>query len=189
MERGDYAEALDHLQQARTYPENLGEGKLIGARENRILYYIGLAYQKMGQADHATAAFMAAATGDYEPSSPMYYNDQPPDMIFYQGLALRKLGNGDEADAIFTRLVDYGQTHQDDDVQMDYFAVSLPDFLVFDVDLKQRHLIHCQYMMALGYTGLGEAEQANALYDNILAQEPYHLGAFLHRSIPTSELV
>jgi len=58
----------------------------------------------------------------------MYYNDQPPEMIFYQGLALRKLGRLAEAQAIFTRLVDYGQAHLNDKVQMDYFAVSLPDF-------------------------------------------------------------
>ena len=40
---------------------------------------------------------------------------------------------------------------------MDYFAVSLPDFLVFDDDLNGRNRIHCQYMAALGYLGLGES--------------------------------
>lgn len=187
MERGNGAEAIDHLISAQTYPENLGEGKLVGARENRILYYMGIAYAQMGQAEDAQTAFTAAATGDYAPSSAMYYNDQPPDMIFYQGLALHELERGAEAKAIFTQLVDYGQKHHDDEVKMDYFAVSLPDFLVFDVDLQQRHRIHCAYMMALGYTGLGQTEQANALYDDILSQEPFHIGAFLHRHTQTDE--
>ena len=43
---------------------------------------------------------------------------------------------------------------------MDYFAVSLPDFLVFEDDLDRRNRIHCHYMMALGYLGLGERGQA-----------------------------
>ena len=43
----------------------------------------------------------------------------------------------DEAQAIFQKLVDYGQNHMDDDVKIDYFAISLPDFLVFDEDLDE----------------------------------------------------
>ncbi len=87
----------------------------------------------------------------------MYYNDQPPDMIFYQGLARRKLRREQDAQSIFRRLVEYGQTHLHDEVQMDYFAVSLPDFLVFDDDLGTRNRIHCHYMMGLGWLGLQDS--------------------------------
>ena len=80
---------------ARAAPirHNLGEGKLYGALENNIFYYLGCAYG--GRATNARARGClraSAAIGPSEPASAMYYNDQPPDMIFYQGLARRKLG-------------------------------------------------------------------------------------------------
>ena len=66
---------------------------------------------------------------------------------------------------------------------MDYFAVSLPDFLVFDDDLARRNRIHCRFMAGLGHLGLGEVHAAAAAFDTVLAQEPAHLGATLHRRL------
>jgi hypothetical protein len=66
---------------------------------------------------------------------------------------------------------------------VDYFAVSLPDFLVFEDDLMRRHRLHCTYMMALGHLGLGEHEAAQANFDAVLAQDANHLGATLHRRL------
>ena len=113
----------------------------------------------------------------------MYYNDQPPDMIFYQGMARRQLGQAAQARAIFQKLVDYGMSRMDNHVEIDYFAVSLPDFLVFEEDLSRRNRIHCHYMIALGYTGMGEQANAEAHYTEILALDAYHLGATLHRRL------
>ena len=57
-------------------------------------------------------------------------------------------------------LVDYGDATWTTKYKMDYFAVSLPDFLVFEDDLSRRNRIHCLYMAALGHLGLEEYEQA-----------------------------
>jgi tetratricopeptide (TPR) repeat protein len=176
-----YAEAIQLLQQAQVYPHNLGEGKLYGAQENNIFYELGCAYAGQRADEQANAAFARASTGLSDPTSAIFYNDQPPDMIFYQGLAHQRLGQADAARDIFQKLVDYGQTHIDDQVQMDYFAVSLPDFLVFDEDLSLRNRIHCHYMIALGYTGLNDREQAKAHYDAALQLDVSHLGATLHQ--------
>jgi tetratricopeptide (TPR) repeat protein len=183
IHHGDYSGAISRLEQAQAYPHNLGEGKLYGAQENSIFYELGRAYAGLGETDRARAAFTRAATGLSEPTSPMYYNDQPPDMIFYQGLAREKLGRASEAQVIFRKLVDYGQAHINDTMAMDYFAVSLPDFLVFDEDLSWRNRIHCHYMMALGYTGLGERAQAETHYAEALRLDAGHLGATLHRRL------
>ena len=113
----------------------------------------------------------------------MYYNDQPPDMIFYQGLAGESCGASGDAQAIFRKLVDYGQAHLHDQVQMDYFAVSLPDFLVFDDDLATRNHVHCHYMMGLGWLGLGERQQAVKEFDAVLALRADHLGAHIHKGM------
>jgi len=99
---------------------------------------------------------------------------QPPDMIFYQGLAQRQLGRADAARQIFQKLVDYGQIHLDDDVKIDYFAVSLPTFLVFNEDLAQRHRAHCQYMIGLGQLGLGNSAAAHLHFDRVLALDANH---------------
>ena len=179
----DFAAAVNALTRARTYPPNLGEGKLAVAQENHILYYLGIAHQGLGEREQARACFEQAAQGLAEPTSAMYYNDQPPDMIFYQGLARQQLGDLAGARAIFAKLVAYGRDHLDDSITMDYFAVSLPDFLVFDEDLNQRNRIHCHYMQALGDLGLGDHTAAAAQFAAVLALDPAHLGATLHRAL------
>ena len=178
---GEYAQAVERLERALVYPHNLGEGKLPNAQENNIYYYLGLAKEATADAAGARACFERAATGLSEPTSAMYYNDQPPDMIFYQGLARRKLGRSDEARQIFQKLVDYGQAHLGDEVEMDYFAVSLPTFLVFDEDLTQRNQTHCYYIMALGHLGLGNSAEAQQCFDRVLALDANHQGAVVHR--------
>ena len=180
---GQYSEAVNYLTQAKSYPENLGEGKLYGTQENHIDYYLGVAYSRLGNHEQATNYFTKASTGLSEPTSPLYYNDQPPDMIFYQGLANRKLHNPEKAQNIFNELIDYGQEHLGDNIQMDYFAVSLPDFLVFEDDLNTRNDQHCRYMMALGYLGLGKEIQAVEHFQKILIQNPAHQGAVTHNKI------
>ena len=183
LARGEAQAAIDRLEAAQVYPHNLGEGKLHGAQENHIFYYLGCACEMLGDGTGATAAFERASAGLSEPTSAMYYNDQPPDMIFYQGLARHKLRRKQEAESIFRRLVEYGQAHLNDDVQMDYFAVSLPDFLVFDDDLGTRNRIHCHYMMGLGWLGLQDKERAVQEFDAVLTLRADHLGAHIHKGM------
>jgi tetratricopeptide (TPR) repeat protein len=181
-------EVIRLLEQAQTYPAQLGEGKLAATAENNIFYYLGCAYRQCDQPDESRRFFEKASIGLGEPSSPMYYNDQPPEMIFYQGLALREMGLKAQAMTVFQRLVAYGETHLNDDIQIDYFAVSLPDFLVFDADLSQRNHIHCQFMMGLGHLGLGQDDRAAQCFEAVLSAEPHHLGAIIHRHLLMDEL-
>jgi tetratricopeptide (TPR) repeat protein len=177
----DYKSAIRELEAALVYPYNLGEGKLAGARDNHIHFFLGEAYAGLGDTDRAKHQFMKASLGSINPTSPIYYNDQPPDMIFYQGIAHLALGAIDQAEDIFERLISYGRQHLNDDVKMDYFAVSLPDFLVFDADLNQRNRIHCHYMIALGELGLGHDEVAKHELEWVLTEQPDHPGAAIHR--------
>lgn len=178
----DYTSAIPELEAALEYPHNLGEGKLVGARDNHIHYFLGEAYKGLGDSPRAQAHFERAASGSADPTSAMYYNDQPPEMIFYQGLAFAAVGEHEKSKTIFERLVRYGQEHLNDDVKMDYFAVSLPDFVVFEGDLNQRNRIHCHYMIALGKLGLGDEEGAEQEFNEVLAEQPDHFGAGIHRA-------
>ena len=180
LQEGQYQSALACFQQALLCPENLGEARLAEMPENHLLYALGCAYEKGEQPIEARKAFEMASCGLAEPSSPMFYNDQPPESIFYQGLAWLKLGEQKEARRRFYKLTSYGEQHLFDQVKIDYFAVSLPDFLVFEDDLHKRNQIHCFYMLGLGYLGLGEKEQARTFLERVLALDSNHQGARFH---------
>jgi tetratricopeptide (TPR) repeat protein len=175
--------ALATFQKALTYPTNLGEGKLVGTQENNIHYYLGCAYELLGMETEATGHFQTASQGIAEPVSAMFYNDQPPDMIFYQGLAWHKLQNTREARRRFNKLIDYGEQHLFDRVRIDYFAVSLPDFLVFEDDLDKRNVVHCHYMLGLGYLGLQKFALARTHLTHVLQADPNHQGALVHLAL------
>lgn len=153
---GKYADAVVLLNECLQYPRHLGEGKLYGAQENDFFYLLGLCYKAMEQEENARQCFEQATLGPTEPAAAMYYNDAKPDKIFYAGLAFRALGNENKARAYFNRLVDYGKQHLHEKVVMDYFAVSLPDLQIWDGSLDGANRIHCFYMLALGYAGLGD---------------------------------
>lgn len=183
IREGLYQEALDHLEKAQVYPHNLGEGKLYGAQENDIFYWIGCAYEGMGQKALAEEYWHKASQGLSDPSPAMYYNDQQPDKIFYQGLALCRLGKSGEANKRFSKLISYGQKHCFDEVRIDYFAVSLPDLLIWDEDIKERNKLHCHYLIGLGELGFQHLQRASAEFEQVLEDDRYHFGALLHKKL------
>lgn len=170
-----YEAAQELLQTALVYPENLGEGKLEGTKDNHLYYHLGLALEARGCTEEALQCYEKATLGTDEPAGAMYYNDQPADMILYQGLAHRRLGHTGAAKSRFYRLLDYGERHLEDAVKTDYFAVSLPDFLIFEEDYEARNRAHCCYLMALGYLGLGNREKAQTYFKEALEIEPSHM--------------
>ena len=134
------------LEECLVYPPHLGEGKLYGAQDNDFLYFLG--------------RYEEGTVGPTEPAAAMYYNDAKPDKIFYAGLCYRQLGQEEKARSLFYRLINYGKQHLYDKVTMDYFAVSLPDLLIWEDSLDVKNEIHCKYMLALGYLGIGDNEHA-----------------------------
>lgn len=172
---GHFIKAEELLRKALVYPENLGEGKLEGTKDNHIYYHLGLALEAQGRADEARECYEQATIGTNEPAGAMYYNDQPADMILYQGLAYSKLGKKAQAQSRFYRLIDYGEQHLEDRVKIEYFAVSLPDFLIFEDDYTLKNRVHCYYLMALGNIGLGNHEKAKELLDQAVKLEPCHM--------------
>lgn len=173
---GDYEKAVSLLEQCLVYPHNLGEGKLYGAQENDFHYLLGLCYRSLGNEEKAREEFTLATLGSTEPAAAMYYNDAKPDKIFYAGLAFRALGDEKKARSYFNRLVDYGKQHLHDKVVMDYFAVSLPDLQIWDGSLDDANRIHCLYMLALGYEGLGDKAHSLRYLKEAEAMDVNHMG-------------
>jgi tetratricopeptide (TPR) repeat protein len=175
-----YEKALQLLEAAMVYPANLGEGKLLGSPENDIHYLQGCVYEAMGLTEQATGKFKLATEGDSEPVQAIFYNDPQPDKIFYQALAWQKLGNTQKAENIFNRLLEFSNQHFSDNVSIDYFAVSLPDLLVFDTDLNEKNQVHCRYIKGLGELGLKHYGPAANLFNDVLFHDCSHPGAIMH---------
>lgn len=180
---GKHLEALHWLDQCYVYPPNLGEGKLYGAQENDFNYYKALCLLGLEREEEAQTLLQAAATGNSQPAAAVYYNDQKPDKIFYQGLALRKLGREEEARSRFNKMITYGEEHLFDRFKMDYFAVSLPDLLIWEDDMDRKNRIHCQYLMALGHLGVGNTTQAEQCFEIAARMDNNHQGVQIHQHL------
>ena len=155
----DYDTANEYLQQSLVYPENLGEGKLYGTLDNDIYYMLGMTYEKTDFIK-AKEYYTLAMRGGNDLSSAVYYNDQPPEMFFYQALAAKALGDTKTAKSKFNRLIYHGLEHMNDHIEIDYFAVSLPDFLIFDTDLDRKNRVDSAFLTSLGYIGIGDTKNA-----------------------------
>jgi len=180
IKEGRAGEAKDKLLEALSYPENLGEGRLEGTKDNHIYYNLGCCLEMLGDNDKAKECFEKATLGAMEVAGMMYYYDQPADMILYQGLAFEKLGNKRKANSRFYKLLDYGQKHLHDKFKMDYFAVSMPDMSVFDADMDKKNKAHCYYLMGLGYIGLGDKEKAMDCLKKVIELDNTHQNAYIY---------
>ena len=183
----EYNKAIQLLEECLVYPRHLGEGKLYGAQENDFYYLLGIAHEALGQQDKAIECWEEATKGPQEPAAAMYYNDAKPDKIFYQGLALYKLHRNGEAHGRFFKLINYGKQHIFEKQTMDYFAVSLPDLLIWEDSLDTKNIIHCKYMLALGHYGMGNREKALKYLAEVEALDNNHQGIQQFRSLINAE--
>ncbi|EEQ60645.1 tetratricopeptide repeat protein [Clostridiales bacterium 1_7_47FAA] len=174
ISRDNYAKAHELLKKALVYPENLGEGKLEGSKDNNINYYLGVTAEAMGDKKAALGYYEAASVGSDEVAGMMYYYDQPADMILYQGLAKYRLGKKAEGNARFYKLIDFGEQHVRDEVRIDYFAVSYPELMIYNEDFTRKNMAHCHYVIGLGNLGLGNMEKARESFERTLALDKSH---------------
>ena len=163
------ARAKRLLEECLVYPPHLGEGKLYGAQDNDILYFLG--------------RYEEGTVGPTEPAAAMYYNDAKPDKIFYAGLCYRALGQEDKARSLFNKLINFGKQHVFEKQVMDYFAVSLPDLLIWEDSLDVKNEVHCKYMLALGYYGMGDKDKALQYLTEVEALDNNHQGAQQFRTL------
>lgn len=174
MANGNLQKAKQLLEKSLEYPENLGEGRLEGTKDNNIYYYLGIVTKKLGEKESAKEYFKKAELGVDEPAGAMYYYDQPADMILYKGFANQELGNMKEAYACFNKLMDYGEKHLYDEMKNDFFAVSLPDFLIFEDDMNMKNRAHCYYLMGLASIGLQKKNEASTYFEKALEYDYNH---------------
>ena len=161
------AEALRHFEEARHYPNNLGEGKHLLTLERDLDYYSGLAAEAIGNTEAAQRHWRAAA----EPLP------APGIHSYFQALALRRLGNRESAETIFSSLAEFAARQMETVPSIDYFATSLPNLLLFDDDLPKRNRIDSLLLIALANDGLGREEEALLQLEAVVSEDPNHMFA------------
>ncbi len=167
------AAALDRLLAALDYPPNLGEGRLVGQTDNDLYFWLGVCAQKLHQEQSARGYFERAAAGDRDIAERRYYNDQPVDYVFYQGMALRRLHQDAMADQRFADLLEWSRNAEQQPVEEDFFAVSLPDLQVLDADRRKQHREQVLFVRALAQLGAGDDAYALTLRE-VLTLNPAH---------------
>ena len=167
LEATEPQEALAHFEAARIYPKNLGEGRHLLTPETCLDYFAGLALHDLGQTAEAERRWERAAEA-HEGSN---------DMTYYRALALRNLGREPEAISLLADLLDFASRQMDAEVKIDYFATSLPNFLLFDDDLQKRNRTESFYLRGLAKLGLRQTEESAAEFREALALDVNHLWA------------
>lgn len=133
---GDYLKAEKLYKDCFVFPHNLGEGKLVLDSDNDVWFRLGRLYEMQGRKDEAENAYVAATGGNLRIEENTYYNDMPVNYIYFAALAKIKLGDKEGAIKIAEAFDAYVRGNKGKDRKTDYFAVSLPDLLVWEKDRR-----------------------------------------------------
>ena len=142
----NFQEALDHFLSARI-PDEEGGSSRAENRNLQINYYIGLAYEAIG--DKKTSEKYYTLSSDQDSRAVNY-------MHYYRGLSFLKLGNIQKANEIFNSLITEGtkQIEQDSEQNTDFFAK------FGEEEAANRRLSQAYLLKGVGYKGLGEKKLA-----------------------------
>lgn len=180
----EYVLAKQALIEALEFPLNLNEGRLVGQTDNDIYYLLGQIEQKLGEESAAKQMYQRALAGDSEVTESRYYNDMPADYLLFQTLAMYQLGEQERAVNKFKDMAAWVTSHESQQVEHDFFAVSLPQLNVFDKDIQTNHRTHCQFVDLLAKFGLAQiqnqvSDEVNNAQHALLDSDPNHAKAHL----------
>ena len=175
LDSGKPAVALEQFQAALTPPENLSEAKHLLANQSDIYYWIGVAYESLGDNAAATSWWQRATRqrGDFQQMSVRTVSE----MTYWTAMAQLKLGQCAEAKETFTGIYDYSLNLEATEPNIDYFATSLPTMLLFEENLPRRNRIAARFLRAQARSGLNQRDEAISLLGEILKTDSNHAGA------------
>ena len=169
LERGDAQQAVEHFSAARVYPQNLGEGKHLLARETHLDYFTGLALSQMGQEKEGREYWTRAADHD----------DRVTWLGYFRAMSMEALGRETEATTLLKDMRAFAEQQMEKEAGIDYFATSLPNLLLFEDDLQRRHKVEHVFVLALAELGLRNTERAKELLKQVLSLDCNHMAAQL----------
>jgi tetratricopeptide (TPR) repeat protein len=156
--------ALSDFHRASEYPENLSVGRPKNDRRApQVAYYLGTAYEALGDADKA-AEF-------YEKAAGQRVTSRWSEARFYQGLSFSKLGQKDKAEEIFDELIDAAKEKLSQEAAVDVFA----KFGRQQTEAARKASAH--YALGLGYLGKGMPDKAKAEFEKAVKLNVSHIWA------------
>ncbi|HEY1788951.1 MAG TPA: DUF5107 domain-containing protein [Verrucomicrobiae bacterium] len=175
LELRHYAAALVLFQQALASPENLSEATHILANCSDIYYWLGVAWDGLGDKANAREQwqFAAAFKGDFQEMSVRLFSE----MTLFSALAMQKLGRTTDAAKLLQNLLAYAKRLAKTEAKIDYFATSLPTMLLFDDDLQFRQQTTALILEAQARFGLGQKSKAKKLVNQVLQRDPNNVPA------------
>lgn len=166
LEAGRPQDALHHFAAAREYPQNLGEGKHLLTPEVHLDYFTGMALSQLRRPE--ANQYWSKAVENEAPITGMSY---------YRALSYHALGRTADAKQTLNSMRVFAERQMTSEVKIDYFATSLPNFLLFEDDLQKRNQVDCLFLLALAERGEGNTNRAAALFRKLLSLDSNHLGA------------
>ena len=137
------------LEQFLSTVENAENSKSTGAPDDlrgpQINYFIGLAYEALGQSTNAKLYFTRSGS---QPIPETNY------ILYYQGLSFLKLGNKAKASECFNSLVSEGDKRIKQGSEIDFFAK------FGEREAENVRLSNAYLLKGLGYKGLGDIAAA-----------------------------
>lgn len=156
-----YEEAMQMLDNRMFHVWEGGEGKVSGQYQICRLEIAKRLIAEKKELDRAIDLLQQCLVFPHNIGEGKLYGAQDNDFYYFMGKAFMLKG----------------EKHIFDHITMDYFAVSLPDLLVWDGNLDEANQIHCNYMLSLGNYGLGNAHKGRQYLDKVLALNINHFGA------------
>jgi tetratricopeptide (TPR) repeat protein len=166
--------ALAHFQACLNPPENLGETWHLLANQSCIEYWMGVAYEALGEHARAREQWQRAVSRDCD-----FVQMQVravSESTFWSGMALKYLGDHERAWELFSKILEYSAHLERETPKIDYFATSLPTLLLFEEDLGRSQRILALYLRAQACLGLGEAGEARNLLEQVEQSDCNHTG-------------
>jgi tetratricopeptide (TPR) repeat protein len=172
LKKSEFDLARSHFEEALASPRNLSEAKHLLANQSNIHFWIGRAFEALGDNKLARQYWDEAAKfkGDFQQMSVRLFSE----MTYYSARALEKLGRRAPARKLFRELLAFGRKLQNTPARIDYFATSLPTMLLFDDDLQFRQETTALFLQAQAYLGLGNSSKARTLSKTVLKRDPNH---------------
>jgi len=180
---GDYRKGIESLEIAvslQPHPKFLAELDELYEKAGAapvIDYFIGSAYEGLGDAKFARASFeKSAAVPSAAFAASRSSRSYAPEILYYRGCSLRKLGRTAEAGQIFDGLIKSGQE------ALRSSGTSRPDYFAKfgERESRETQLAQGHYVLALGYLGNGRRQEAKAELEKAIKLNGNHLEAQYH---------
>lgn len=162
IENLQYEEAFQILNEINQIPDCLGEAIIEGTPNADVLYYQGICYEAMQMPGMATEMFELCANEQVITTSKLSYKPEKLQMNYFQALANAKLGDEVRKVEIIDELENIATEKIKINAQIDYFAISVPEFSIFDVDLNIINKAHCYYLLALCEKAKGNLKESQS---------------------------